>query len=131
MPDRLLVVAAILLDNGRVLLAQRPPGDPLEGLWELPGGKVEEDETPERCLARELAEECGVTVDVGRMYAASSYNYPHATITLLAYLIDRWRGEFAAHEHSGVRWVSLAEAKHLPLAPADIPIVTRLRHEFS
>ena len=128
---RLLVSAAVFLDNGRVLLAQRPPGDPLAGLWELPGGKVEENESPEACLERELFEECGVSVCVGRKYAASSYTYPHATVTLLAYLIEAWQGELRAHFHSEVKWFALANITRLELAPADVPILTRLRHEFS
>jgi 8-oxo-dGTP diphosphatase len=130
-PERLQVTAAIFLENGRVLLAQRPPDDPLAGLWELPGGKVEADETPEACLQRELREECAVSVSVGRMYAASNFSYPHAIVTLLAYLINSWQGEIVAKAHSEVRWVALGDVKRLPLAPADIPILTRLRLEFS
>jgi len=129
--ERVLISAAVFLDNGRILLAQRPPGDPLGGLWELPGGKVEENESPEACLERELFEECGVSVWVGRKYAASSHTYPHATVTLLAYLIEGWRGELQAHFHSQVRWFALADITRLELAPADVPILTRLRHEFS
>lgn len=131
MPERLLVAAAIFVEDGRVLLAQRPEDDPLAGLWELPGGKVEEDETPEGCLTRKLAEECGITVSVGRKFAASSYSYPHATITLIAYLITQWTGEIIAHEHSEVRWVGLDDLKQLTLSPAEIPILQRLRRELS
>ena len=127
----MLVAAAIFIEDGRVLLAQRPAGDPLEGMWELPGGKVQANETPEACLYRELAEECGVSVSVGRKFAASSYAYPHATITLIAYLIDHWSGELVAHEHSELRWVDLKDAKQLPLAPTDIPIITRLQREYT
>jgi mutator protein MutT len=129
--ERVLVSAAVLLDNGRVLLAQRPPGDPLAGRWELPGGKVKENETPEACLKRELFEECGISVWVGRKYAASGYTYPHATVTLLAYLIEAWQGELQAHFHAQLRWFALADVTHLELAPADVPILTRLRREFS
>jgi 8-oxo-dGTP diphosphatase len=90
-------------------------------------------------LGRELSNEAGqlqlqlhgVSVSVGRKYAASSYTYPHATITLIAYLIDHWSGEIVAHERSEVRWVNLSEAEQLPVAPADIPIITRLQHEYA
>ncbi len=126
----LLVSAAVFLDNGRVLLAKRPPGDRLAGLWQLPGGQVEENESPQDCLQRELLKECGVSVLVGGKYAASSYTYPHATVTLLAYLIEAWRGELTAHFHSELRWFALADLGRLELAPADQPILTRLRHEF-
>jgi 8-oxo-dGTP diphosphatase len=70
-------------------------------------------------------------VSVGHKYAASSYTYAHATITLIAYLVTAWSGEIVAHEHSEVRWVPLREAKQLPLAPADLPIITRLQHEYA
>ena len=127
---RLLVSAAVFLDNGRVLLAQRPPGDPLAGLGSSRRqGRGERE--PRGLLERELFEECGVSVCVGRKYAASSYTYPHATVTLLAYLIEAWQGELRAHFHSEVKWFALANITRLELAPADVPILTRLRHEFS
>jgi mutator protein MutT len=77
------VTAAILVDNGRLLICQRPPGDHLAGLWELPGGKVELDEPPQVCLARELREELGIEADVGELFASSEYSYDRGAIVLV------------------------------------------------
>jgi 8-oxo-dGTP diphosphatase len=124
------VTAAILVKDDAVLLARRPLGDRLAGFWELPGGKVEPGESPEACLARELAEECGIEATVGALFAESTYRYPHATIQLLAFRVDSWSGELLLRAHDEHRWVTLAEAGGLTVAPADIPILERLRDEL-
>jgi 8-oxo-dGTP diphosphatase len=124
------VTAAVFLRDGRVLLARRPAGDPLEGKWELPGGKVEAGETPEMCLARELTEECGVTVTVGSAFAQSDYNYPHVAIRLLAYRIEAWTGELLPRAHDALAWVNREQLEACDVAPADIPILERLMHEL-
>ena len=129
--DATLVTAGILVKEGRVLLSRRPPGDRLAGFWELPGGKVEAGETPEECLARELAEELDIKVSVGVLFAESTYRYPHATIRLLAFRIDRWSGEMMKYAHDDHRWVTLGEVEQLTLAPADVPIVQRLQIELA
>ena len=125
-----VVTAAILLRGDEVLLARRPVGDRLAGHWELPGGKLELGESPEECLARELAEELGIDAVVGPLFTESTHVYPHATIRLLAYRIERWTGELQLQAHDEHRWVSLLEVEELTLAPADIPILARLRDEF-
>jgi 8-oxo-dGTP diphosphatase len=79
------VTAGILVEDGQVLLSRRPPGDRLAGFRGLPGGKLEVGESPEACLARELAEECGIEATIGPLFAESTYRYPHATIQLLAF----------------------------------------------
>jgi 8-oxo-dGTP diphosphatase len=129
--EPIAVTAAVIVADGRVLLMRRPPGDRLAGLWELPGGKVEPGESPEECLARELAEECSLTVTVGRFFAESVYRYPHAHIKLLAFWVDTWTGELELRAHDDHRWVRPLEAEELTLAPADIPILERLRDELS
>lgn len=125
------VTAGILVNDGQVLLSRRPPGARLAGFWELPGGKIEVRESPEACLARELAEECGIEATVGALFAESTYRYPHATIQLLAFRVDSWSGELVLRAHDEHRWVTLAEAGELALAPADVPILERLRDELS
>lgn len=122
-----LVTAGILVKDRQVLLARRPPGDRLAGFWELPGGKIEVGESPEACLARELAEECGIEATVGALFAESTYRYPHATIQLLAFRVDSWSGELLLRAHDEHRWVTTSEFGEVPLAPADIPIMARLR----
>lgn len=125
------VTAAILVENARLLLARRPGDDPLAGLWELPGGKIEAGESPEQCLARELAEECGLRVTVGNHFATSHYRYPHIDVHLEAYWIDSWSGQLALRAHDEYRWVSAEELDGLALAPADIPILERLHDELA
>ena len=129
--DTTLVTAGILVKESRVLLSRRPPGDRLAGFWELPGGKIEVGESPEECLARELAEELDIRVSVGALFAESTYRYPHATIHLLAFRVDRWSGELMNHAHDDHRWVTLSEVEQLTLAPADVPIVQRLQIELA
>ena len=126
-----LVTAAVLLRGDEILLARRQAGGHLAGYWELPGGKLEPGESPEECLARELAEELGIEAVVGALFAESTHCHPHITIRLLAFHIDSWTGELQLHAHDDHRWVPLSEAEELPLAPADIPILARLRDELS
>ena len=126
MKGTLLVVAGALVRDGRLLLTRRPEGDPLEGFWELPGGKVEADETPEAALAREWREELGVEVESSGplTFASGAPNGRH--VTLLVYLVRLLRGEPSPLGVAEVRWTTPEEASRLPLLPADRPIVERL-----
>ena len=125
------VTAAVMVrDSACVLLAKRPLGDRLAGHWELPGGKLEPGEAPEACLARELAEEFGITAEIGPLLAENVHAYPHATIQLLAYRVDVWMGELELRAHDDLRWVTLDAIEELTLAPADVPILRRLRDEL-
>jgi len=124
------VTAAVLVRSGRLLICRRPPGDHLEGLWELPGGKVEVGETPETCLERELREELGIESVVGARYGVSDYSYPGGAITLIAYLVTWTRGEITARFHSEVCFVTPDELDTYRFAPADVPLIERLRVEL-
>jgi 8-oxo-dGTP diphosphatase len=118
-----------MLSGPFVLLCRRPECDHLAGHWELPGGKIEPGETPEDCLARELLEECSIEAEIGELFAENTHRYPHATIRLLAFRVESWSGELRLHAHDEHRWVPLSEVNELPLAPADVPILTKLRAE--
>ena len=122
-----LVVAAVVVRGGRVLLSRRPEGKHLAGLWEFPGGKVEEGETPEAALAREVREELGLEIDTPSPYAFVHHEYPEKRILMLAYRCDA-RGEPA---DAGLewRWQPLAELDAAAMPPADVPIVNALRAE--
>lgn len=126
MSGTLLVVAGALLRDGRLLLTRRPEGDPLAGYWELPGGKVEADETPETALAREWSEELGVEAEASAplTFASGTPNGRH--VTLLVYLVRLLGGEPAPLGVAEVRWATPEEAARLPLLPADRPVVERL-----
>ena len=122
------VVAGILRDGqGRVLLAQRPPGKHLAGLWEFPGGKCEPGESPEAALRRELAEEIGVEAGIIEPLIAVPWHYPEKSVVLDVYDVRSWCGEVHGREGQALRWARVAELPALPMPPADRPVVTALR----
>jgi 8-oxo-dGTP diphosphatase len=121
-----MVVAAALIDGeGRVLVQQRPLGKPMEGLWEFPGGKLEPGETPEAALARELAEELGITVEISALlpacFASEALGKRH--LVLLLYLIRDWAGEPEARHASELRWVMPGDLRGMAMPPADLPLI--------
>ena len=125
-----LVVAAALVDSdGRVLIAQRPEGKQLAGLWEFPGGKVEPGETPEIALIRELEEELGIVVKQACLapFVFASHTYETFHLLMPLYLIRRWEGEPEAKEHKAIKWVRPNDMSQYPMPPADDPLVAWLR----
>ena len=128
----ILVVAAALIDtDGRVLIAQRPPGKGMAGLWEFPGGKIETGETPEAALIRELDEELGIAVKAPCLapftFASHSYDAFHLLMPL--YLCRRWDGIPSAREHAAIKWVRPKDlrAETYPMPAADLPLIPMLR----
>lgn len=120
------VTAAILWKEGQVLIGERPIEDGLAHKWEFPGGKIEEGETPEECLKREIQEELGIIVEVKDFFAESVYAYPKGAIRLLAYF-TRWEtGDLSPMAHKEIKWVDIHELLNYDLAPADIPIAQKL-----
>lgn len=125
----LLVVAVALIDgDGRVLVQQRPPGKPMAGLWEFPGGKVEAGEVPEAALIRELAEELGIAIDPRALAPASfaSEGLGGRHLLLLLYVAREWEGTPGPHHASALQWVRPAEMRALAMPPADVPLVDAL-----
>jgi 8-oxo-dGTP diphosphatase len=122
-----LVVAAVVVRNGSVLLSRRPPGKHLAGLWEFPGGKIEEGESPETALAREVREELGLAISSPRPYAFVHHEYPEKRILMLTYRCEA-AGEPA---DTGLewRWQPLAALDADAMPAADRPIVQALRGE--
>lgn len=126
----LLVAAAALIDaDGRVLMASRPPGKSMSGLWEFPGGKVHDGETPEAALVRELDEELGV--DVGESCLApiafASHDYDTFHLLMPLYAVRQWKGDPSPREGQMLKWVRAGAMSSLPMPPADIPLVALLR----
>ena len=121
------VAAAIILQNNKVLIAQRAPSDDLAGMWEYPGGKIEPGETPQQCLKREIWEELEVEIEVLDFFGESIYQYDHGEIRLLAYL-SRWTGgDFVLKVHSRIVWVDRDGLDRVDFAPADIPLAEKLK----
>ncbi|HSY88609.1 MAG TPA: bifunctional GNAT family N-acetyltransferase/(deoxy)nucleoside triphosphate pyrophosphohydrolase, partial [Verrucomicrobiae bacterium] len=127
---RLLVSAVALVDvDGRVLLARRPAGKPMAGLWEFPGGKVKEDETPEAALIRELKEE--LAIDVAESCLApltfASHRYPDFDLLMPLYVCRRWNGQPVPQEGQELTWVRAARLGDYPMPPADKPLTAMLQ----
>jgi len=120
------VVAAALIDGDRrVLLQQRASGRAMAGLWEFPGGKVEDGETPEAALVRELAEELGIEVDPGSLAPAcfASAALGEAHMVLLLYICRSWRGVPRPLDAAALQWATTAEMRTLAMPPADEPLI--------
>ena len=121
-----LVAACALVDaDGRVLVAQRPEGKPMAGLWEFPGGKLAPGETPEACLARELEEELGVLTEPPCLapltFASHAYEGFHLLMPL--YVCRVWKGEVAPREGQAMRWLRPRQLRELPMPAADLPLI--------
>ena len=124
-----LVAACALIDgDGRVLIAQRPQGKSMAGLWEFPGGKVETGERPEQSLIRELKEELGIVVkeDCLAPLTFASHLYPDFHLLMPLYVCRRWEGFVEAREQQALKWVRPLELRNYPMPPADEPLISHL-----
>ena len=128
---RLLLVSAVALidSDGRVLLAQRPAGKSLAGLWEFPGGKVELSETPEAALIRELREELGIETQTSCLapLTFASHSYPDFHLLMPLFACRRWEGTPQPREQQTLKWVRAGDLRNYPMPPADLPLIPILR----
>lgn len=125
----LLVVACALVDTDRrVLIAQRPEGKHMAGMWEFPGGKVDPGETPEAALIRELREELDVETKQACLAPLSfaSHSYEHMHLLMPLYVCRRWQGTPRAREHKALKWVRPQALRDYPMPPADEPLIAAL-----
>ena len=120
------VTAAIIEKDGKFLIAKRKAGGHLVGKWEFPGGKIEEKETPEECLRRELLEEFGITAEINNFVGDSVFDYGDRQIRLLGYKATYLSGEFRLTAHDEIKWVSPQELSQYDFAAADISLVQKL-----
>lgn len=124
------VCAAVIEKDGKILIGKRKGGVDVEGKWEFPGGKIEHGETPEECLSRELFEEFGIETEVAELLCTSRHTYSHGTVILLAYRVLHLSGQLNPTDHDEIRWVPPCELENYDFAPADIPILKRVRQIF-
>ena len=125
-----LVAACALIDpDGRVLIAQRPQGKSMAGLWEFPGGKVEPGERPEQSLIRELREELGIVVKEECLapLTFASHLYPDFHLLMPLYVCRRWEGIVEAREQQAFKWLRPNELRNYPMPPADEPLISHLK----
>jgi 8-oxo-dGTP diphosphatase len=127
-PIVLVAACALVNEEGKVLIAKRPPGRPLAGLWEFPGGKVDAGEDPETALMRELLEELSIEIARAdlRPLAFASHAYPEFHLLMPLYLCKRWQGSIAAQEDQELLWVRPDELGLYDMPPADEPLKTSL-----
>jgi 8-oxo-dGTP diphosphatase len=126
----LFVVAAALVDrDNRVLIAERPPGKSLAGMWEFPGGKLAGGETPEEALVRELKEELSIEVCLTCLapFTFASHTYDSFHLMMPLYLCRNWDGEIVPREGQRVKWVKASKLADYPMPPADLPLIPFLR----
>ncbi len=125
----ILVAACALIDpDGRVLIAQRPAGKSMAGLWEFPGGKAEPGERLEQCLIRELREELGIAVQEECLapLTFASHSYPDFYLVMPLYVCRRWQGFVEAREQQVLKWVRPHDLRNYPMPPADEPLISHL-----
>ena len=123
------VTAGIIESDNKILIARRKEGKHLSGFWEFPGGKIEEGESPESCLKRELSEELGIDVLVGVFFMDNIYKYAEKTILLKSYRCKIASGDITLNDHDKIEWVTTLNMNNYKFAPADIPFVTALVNE--
>jgi len=126
----ILVSAVIMVDvDGRILLAQRPKGKSMAGLWEFPGGKVETGETPERALIRELKEEIDIDITEACLapFTFASHTYEDFHLLMPMFLCRRWDGIIQPREGQALKWVRIDRLKDYPMPPADEPLIAMIR----
>lgn len=126
MKPQFIVTAAIIINEDRVFCARRAAGKSQAGLWEFPGGKVENGETDEVCLARELHEELGICAEVGRHFMTNVHEYDDKIVELRAYFVNSFEGEIQPNDHDQLKWLPISQLMSLTWAPADIPFINAL-----
>ncbi len=129
LPNILVVAVALVDDDNRVMIAQRPVGKSMAGLWEFPGGKVEDGETPEVALIRELKEELDIDVTEACLapFTFASHSYEKFHLLMPLYVCRRWRGTPMPKEGQQLKWVRAMRLCDYEMPPADLPLISMLR----
>lgn len=131
MKKNIYVVGAVIVKEGNIFCAQRGLEKSLPGLWEFPGGKIEKGESPEEALKREILEEMGCEIEVGRQVEHTVYEYDFGIVHLTTYYCRLTKGEPVLTEHIASKWLRPQELNQLDWAPADIPAIEKIMEEMS
>lgn len=131
MKKEINVVGAVVVDNGKVLSAKRSQSMSLPGMWEFPGGKIEQGETPRDALVREMQEELQCTVEIGDEVASTRHEYDFGFVTLTTFYSRLIDGAPRLTEHSEIRWIDASELDTVEWAPADVPAVHRVMRDLA
>ena len=131
MPKQIHVVGAVITRDGLVMCAQRGHDGNLPGLWEFPGGKIEQGESKQAALMREITEELGCSVEVGREVTTTTHEYEFGEVTLTTFYCRLVAGTPTLTEHVAIKWLRPDELDTIPWAPADIPAVALIRAELA
>ncbi len=123
----LQVAAGLILRKNKILIAKRPSGTPLEGLWEFPGGKQEKDESLKNCLIRELKEELGVTVKIEKHFLTVDHEYEARVISLHFFFCVCFDGEPKACEEQDIKWITINDFDRYHFLPPDLKVIAALR----
>lgn len=124
---RIEVVAAIILDEGKIFATQRGYGEFKDG-WEFPGGKMEQGETPEQALKREIREELDVEIEVGQLFDTVEYDYPSFHLTMHCFLCTTKSGELVLKEHEAAKWLNKESLDSVEWLPADLGLIEKLKN---
>lgn len=131
MKKEINVVGAVVVNGGKVLSAQRSENMSLPGMWEFPGGKIEQGETPRDALVREMQEELCCTIEIGDQVASTRYEYDFGFVTLTTFYSKLVDGEPQLTEHSEIRWIEATDLESVEWAPADVPAVEKVIADYS
>lgn len=123
------VTAGVITDGDKVLITRRVPKENFAGGWEFPGGKIEANETPQACLARELKEELNIAVSVGKFCTQITHDYGNMNIDLIAYYCTIVDGEIQISVHDKYKWIKIYDLLKYDLLPADVPIAKKVMEE--
>ncbi len=126
--NKKIVAAAVIQKDGKILIAQRAKNDHLLGLWEFPGGKVEEGETLQECLRRELFEELSIEAEIGEYLCTSSFVHKDTVYDMNVFKVPFFKGELKLNEHSAIAWVTPSELNNYSYPTPDLPIVELLQN---
>ena len=130
-PKIIRVTAAIIESDDKILIAKRKSEDDMfGGIWEFPGGKIEDGETPEECMARELKEELEIEAEIGILITSNKHRYPNGYFELLAYRVQHIGGNFVLNDHDKIKWITIDEIYNFVFPPANTPIINYLKNSY-